>query len=162
LQAMPASGDTVVFARSLKPQEGKRQRSFGGLTQPAGGHPSRWLRRREFMRLKKRLLALSAAAAVASARAALGATATWVPLGGSSSWNNSAKWDTNIVPNGPADGAFFNEQSGGPIVLLGGTTITLSTLDLSDPLFTGLTGGTINLTGAAVINASGANFDLPD
>lgn len=88
--------------------------------------------------------------------------AIWIGLAGNTSWINAANWDTNIAPNGTLDVARFNGQSGGAIVQLGGSSITLSTLELNDPLFTSLTSGTINLVGAAIVNADGANFDLPD
>ncbi|HVT87841.1 MAG TPA: autotransporter-associated beta strand repeat-containing protein [Tepidisphaeraceae bacterium] len=88
--------------------------------------------------------------------------ATWIGLGGSTSWSIPANWDTNISPDGVGAFAHFAGGSGGPIVQLGGSTITLSGLDLSDPLFSAVVGGTINLVGSAIVNASGSNFDLPD
>lgn len=88
--------------------------------------------------------------------------ATWIGLGGDTSWNNPANWDLNIAPNGSTAEANFSTQSGGPMVTLGGATVTVSKLTMSDPIFSSITGGTINLVGSAIVHADGANFDLPD
>src|SRR5262245_3070418 len=45
--------------------------------------------------------------------------AIWVGLGNSTSWNNSANWSTNLVPDGDLAVARFRSISGGPIARLG-------------------------------------------
>lgn len=88
--------------------------------------------------------------------------AIWIDLGADSSWLTAGNWSTNIVPNSFDSIARFNYLSGKPIAILGSSSIALSVLEMSDPMFSAVVGGTINLGGQATIFADGNNCDLPN
>lgn len=87
--------------------------------------------------------------------------ATWIGLGNSTSWFNASNWSTATVPDGVGAIARFSAVSAGPVVQLGTSSITLAALEMSDPLFSSIVGGTINLNGQSTIHADKVNFDLP-
>lgn len=121
-------------------------------------------RRARYPRARALLLASAAAgiAGLANSARADNTDAAWVGFGGNTSWFNTINWDTNLVPSGTGAIATFDGPSGGAVVLLGSNTIQLSRLNLNDPLFTSLVGGTIELVGSAIVHSEGTNFDLPD
>jgi autotransporter-associated beta strand protein len=93
--------------------------------------------------------------------------ATWVNNGNSFSWQEAANWSTNpAIPDGTTAIARFGPASQGPTALVSGANINLAQLDMNDPNFSAIYGGSaagsLTLNGGALINAQGSNFDFPN